>query len=198
MIYLVRHGETAWNREGRMQGQLDSRLTARGAAQARRIGQTLRALIDQRDGYSMVASPLGRARRSASIICDALGRDAGAFATDDRLKEISWGEWEGLTHDEIEARDPGELARRRRNLWYYAPRGGESYEAVAARVKDWLDEIAPGQRLIVVAHGTMGRVVRGLYANLPRPEILALERPQDALFRLHCGEVDRIEAGPAR
>ncbi len=196
MIYLVRHGETAWNREGRMQGQLDSRLTARGAAQARRIGQTLRALIDQGDGYSMVASPLGRARRSASIICDVLGRDAGAFATDDRLKEIGWGEWEGLTHDEIEARHPGELARRRRDLWCYAPRGGESYEAVAARVKDWLDEIAPGQRLIVVAHGTMGRVLRGLYANLPIPELVALERPQDALFRLHGGEVVRIEAGP--
>jgi probable phosphoglycerate mutase len=144
----------------------------------------------------MVSSPLGRARRTASIICDVQGRDASELATDDRLKEISWGDWEGLTRGEIDARNPGELARRRLNRWRYVPPGGESYEMLSARVRGWISEISPEQRLVVVGHGGMGRVLRGLYAKLPIPEILTLDRPQDAIFRLHCGEVARIEVGP--
>ncbi len=195
MIYLVRHGETAWNRERRIQGHLDSDLTARGRSQARRMGRTLSALVGHRNSFAMVASPLGRVRQTASIICETFGRDAHAYATDDRLKEITWGDWDGLTLDEIEARDPGELARRRRNLWRYVPPGGESYRMVASRAKDWLGEITPERCLVVVAHGALGRVLRGLYANLSIPETLAQDEPQDAVFRLHCGAVERIEVG---
>ena len=192
MIYLVRHGETVWNREGRIQGHLDSPLTPFGEEQARRVGIALGRLIDGADRFAMVSSPLGRTRRTAAIISAALGRDAGAIATDQRLKEITWGAWDGLTLDEIEARDPGELKRRRRNHWHYLPPGGESYEMVAARARDWHDAVNLGARLIVVAHGAIGRVIRGHHAGLSQAAALALEEPQDAFFRLHEGCVKRI------
>ncbi len=194
MIYLVRHGETVWNRDGRMQGHLDSPLTEKGEVQARRIGETLRTLID-RGSFDVIVSPLGRARRTAEIICGALGWDPRVCSTDDRIRELSWGEWDGLNHDEIEARYPGERRRRRENHWHYVPPGGESFEMVAARAKDWLDGIAPDRRLVVVAHGAVGRVLRGLYTGLSQSETLAQDEPQDAIFALHGGEIDRIVAG---
>ena len=198
-IYLVRHGETEWNRAGRMQGHLDSPLTARGEAQARAVGEALRELIDG-DGFDIVASPLGRTRATAAIICDALGNEAISIATDDRLREISWGDWDGLTFDEIEARDPGELARRRHDRWDHRPPGGESYAATARRAADWLaglDSLAGAnlaRPLIAVSHGGIGRLLRGLYAGLPRDQTLALEQPQDAFHLLRDGQIGRIDA----
>ncbi len=195
MIYLVRHGETVWNREGRMQGRLDSPLTDEGEVQARRIGETLRALIDHGASFDVVVSPLGRARRTAEIICKELGWDARACSTDDRLRELSLGEWDGLIQDEIEARFPGARRRRRENHWHHVPPGGESYEMVAARATDWLDGIAPDRQLVVVAHGAVGRVLRGLYSGLSRVATVALDEPQDAIFGLHGGKIDRIVVG---
>lgn len=194
MIYLVRHGETLWNREGRMQGHLDSPLSPRGEDQARRVGEALRPMVD--DGFAMVSSPLGRTRQTAAIISAALARDPAACRHDDRLKEMTWGEWDGLTREEIELRSPGELERRLKEHWTYPPPGGESYEIVAARVALWLDEVAADSRLVVVAHGTMGRVLRGLYAGLSQADTLSLEEPQDAFFRLNGGGIERIAAAP--
>ncbi len=194
MIYLLRHGETEWNREGRMQGHLDSPLTARGQDQARRVGEALRPLVDE--SFAMVSSPLGRCRSTAAIVSAALGRDPAACGTDDRLMEMTWGEWNGLTLDEIEKRDPGELARRRREHWTYPPPGGESYEMLSARVAPWVDGLAADARLVVVAHGALGRVLRGYYAGLSESDTLALVEPQDAFFRLNGGAIDRIDAAP--
>lgn len=194
MIYLVRHGETLWNREGRMQGQLDSPLTTRGEDQARRVGEALRGLVDK--DISMISSPLGRTRRTAEIVCEALDRDVASCTHDDRLKEMTWGSWDGLTRDEIEVRDPGALARRAQDRWQYVPPGGESYRMLAARVQSWLDDVPAEIHLVVVAHGAVGRVLRGLYAGLPRGEALSLEEPQDAFFRLYGGGIERIATVP--
>ena len=194
MIYLVRHGETEWNRAGRMQGHLDSPLTPRGEAQARAVGETLRELIDG-DGFDIVASPLGRTRATAALIAEALGAGSpGAIATDRRLMEMSWGEWDGLTRSEIEARNPGALARRRDDHWDHLPPGGESWAATALRVTSFLADMDSDRPLIVVSHGGTGRVIRGLYGGLPRDQILALEQPQDAFHLLRDGQVGRIDA----
>ena len=66
---------------------------------------------------------------------------------------------------------------------------------VASRAKDWLGDITPERRLVVVAHGALGKVLRGVYAKLPIPETLAQDEPQDAVYRLHCGALERIEVG---
>ena len=194
IIYLARHGETEWNRAGRMQGHLDSPLTARGEAQARRLGETLGEIGVE--GFEMVSSPLGRTRATAQIIAGALGRDADGITTDARLMEMTWGAWDGLTRAEIEARDPGALARRVADHWdYRPPGGGESYAMVALRVGDWLAGLAPGRSLIAVCHGGAGRVVRGLYGGLSQAETLAQEEPQDAIHLLRGGQIGRIDTG---
>jgi len=193
MIYLVRHGETEWNRAGRMQGQLDSPLTERGQAQARAVGETLAELTSGGDGLGMVASPLGRTMATAAFIAEAL--DAKDIATDARLMEMSWGDWDGLTHPEIEARSPGELARREAGRWDHLPPGGESYAITALRVASFIADVDPEQPLIVVSHGGTGRVIRGLYGQLSQDEMLTLEQPQDAFHRLYQGHIGRIDSG---
>jgi probable phosphoglycerate mutase len=195
LIYLVRHGETEWNRAGRVQGHLDSPLTTRGEGQARRVGRTLARLIGAGEGFAMMASPLGRVLHTAAIIRAEMGLAPDDCPTDDRLMEITWGAWDGLTRDEIEVREPGAMARRLQNHWRFVPPGGgESYAMVAERIGGWLGGVASGKRLVVFAHGTAGRVLRGLYAGLGEAETLALDEPQDAFFRLHDGTIERIDA----
>ena len=174
-----------------MQGQRDSPLTTRGEEQARRVGLALAGLIGAGDGFAMVASPLGRALATARLACAELGLPEAVIETDPRLKEIAYGDWEGLTWAEAEARDPDAWAARERDRWGYVVPGGESYAMVALRAGAFLDE-ARGNT-IVVSHGGTGRVLRGLYGRLAPPEIKTLEQPQDALHRLAQGTIARID-----
>ncbi len=190
-LYLLRHGETEFNLEGRLQGQRDSPLTARGRAQARAHGALLKELIAEPETWRVVASPLGRAMDTARLACAELGLPETAIKTDPRLKEIAYGDWEGLTYDEVQLRYPDGWAARERDPWDYVVPGGESYEMLAARAGAFLDEVE--QNTIVVSHGGTGRVLRGLYGRLPVPEIKTLEQPQDAIFRLTQGTVARID-----
>lgn len=191
-IYLVRHGETEWNRQGRLQGQQDSALTGRGLKQAHGIGVLLRELVD--DDIPIIASPLERARRTAEAICVPLGRDPASPRTDDLLKEISFGRWEGMTFAEIAAADPDNLARMEQDRWGVAPPGGESYAMMAERARRWLHKSSAIEELIVVAHGAFGRVLRGIYCGMAPAEIIALDVPQDVVFRLAEGTIARIES----
>lgn len=192
-IYLIRHGETEWNRAGRMQGHRDSPLTDRGERQAIAIGSWLHDAIGNRDGAAIVASPLARARRTAEIVGRRLGVPADRFIFDDRLKEITWGEWDGLTLSEIRARDEERWRWRLDDRWNVAPPKGESYAMLVRRVAAFLETATSADPLIVVTHGATGRVLRGLYAGLASDQILALDEPQDAIFRLCDGTVARIE-----
>ena len=204
-IYLFRHGETVWNAERRAQGYLDSPLTPLGEAQARAMGERLAAeLRDVGHAPSTVvvrASPLGRVRQTLAIAAGAadLVHDQACF--DDRLREISWGEWDGLTGVEIEAGWPGAMAARRQEHWHYVPPGGESYAMAVERVRPALRDLvalADHKPMAVFAHGGVGRILRGLYLKAPDAELLAMEQPQDAFFRLHDGAIERIATGAAR
>lgn len=192
-IYLVRHGETEWNREGRMQGHLDSPLTERGEDQARRVGRLLADLVAEPADHMVTASPLGRTRSTAALICEALGLDPSLCRTDERLIEITLGEWDGMTADEIAATD-GETWRLYRNdHWNFLPPSGESYAMMADRARRWLATTASGPDLIVVSHGAFGRVLRGIYSSLDPGQTLAQEEPQDSIFRLSGGSIARID-----
>jgi broad specificity phosphatase PhoE len=164
VLYFIRHGETDFNVAQRLQGRSQTVLNARGREQARDCAGVLLDLIVRERrrpaGYAYVASPLLRARESMELMRAALGLAAAGYATDDRLMEISYGEWEGSTLPEIEARDPGVLERRERDKWDFAPPGGESYRDVAARVGAWYDTVA--RDTVVAAHGG---VARALMAN---------------------------------
>jgi broad specificity phosphatase PhoE len=190
-ILLVRHGETEWNRERRFQGWLDAPLTERGIAQASAIGRLLASLPEAGDA-TIAASPLGRARRTAEIICDRMHSSA-SLRVDGRLRELSIGSWDGLTFNEIEALSPG-IFDRQGPEWCFNTADGESYAAFAGRVGEWLGEQDEASTTIVVAHGLVSRILRGLYASLPRATALALPVPQDRIFRLSDGTIEMIAA----
>ena len=191
-ILLVRHGETLWNLERRYQGRFDSPLTERGVAQARAIGRLL-ASLPQAASAPTVASPQGRARRTAEIIRQQFG-GARELRFDDRLRELSLGSWDGLTYAEIEARSPGIFAAEGHHEWYFRSPDGESYEAFAARIDEWLAEQDQAAAIVVVAHGLVSRMLRGLFAGLSRRVALSLPVPQDRVFRLGDGAVDEFAA----
>lgn len=187
MIYLVRHGQTEFNLARRYQGALDSPLTDHGVRQAERVGRRLRTLLEGESGWELVASPQGRARRTAEIVNAALGLP---MSHDPRLREISLGEWDGLAIDEVVHKLPPGASVWERQL--HAP-GGEPFEAIAARVGEWLAEVdGSGRRIVAVSHGMAGRVLRGLYGGLSRQAMLELDVPQDAVFRLADGRIERI------
>jgi broad specificity phosphatase PhoE len=190
-IYLSRHGETKFNRENRFCGDADSPLTATGIAEARRNGRALRAHLANRETLRMVSSPLRRALHTADIIRKEIGREDLPIETDARLREISFGAWEGLTLDEIKARDAAAWAARVADRWHVPAPGGESYAAVTDRVRAWLREQRDGP-LLVVTHGAVDRILRGLYAGLSPEEICALPEPQDELFLMTGGRISTI------
>jgi broad specificity phosphatase PhoE len=188
VIYLVRHGQTEFNLARRYQGGLDSPLTPEGQLQARRIGDLLRDLLPSGDGWELVASPQGRARRTAEIINAALDLPV---THDERLREISLGDWDGLLIDEVRHKLPPGAGLWERQL--HAP-GGESFEAISTRIADWLAEVdGSGRRIVAVSHGMAGRVLRGLYGGFSRQAMLELDVPQDAVFRLADGRIERID-----
>jgi broad specificity phosphatase PhoE len=190
-IFLVRHGETEWNRTRRYQGWSDSPLTDQGRAQAQAIGHLLCTLPEARSA-DLVSSPLGRARRTAEIIREGLGRSS-PVRFDDRLREVSLGSWDGLDRAEIAALRPGIFSGDGYYEWYFTTPDGETYDGFAGRTAAWLAEAEAGKGpLIVVAHGVVTRVLRGLYAGLPRAAAMRLPVPQDRIFRLAQGTIAEI------
>jgi broad specificity phosphatase PhoE len=189
-LLLVRHGETEWNLQRRYQGRSDSPLTERGVAQAHAIGRLLETLPETA-GAGIIASPLGRARRTAALIREHL--PAGTeLRFDDRLRELSLGSWDGLTYQEIATRAPGVFDGDGRYQWYFRSPDGEPYDAFAGRLTEWLHGWSgPGVR-VVVTHGIVTRVLRGLYAGLPHEVALMLPVPQDKVFRLSGGFIEEF------
>jgi broad specificity phosphatase PhoE len=168
-LICVRHGETAYNAENRLQGQLDIPLNARGREQAGSVGRTLRARIgpeiEQLEAAgAFIASPLVRARETMEIARAAIGLTPGRYRLDPTLKEISFGAWEGLTWPEIEARDPKGVRARRNDKWSFAPPGGESYAMLAERLRPWLDGLTGDA--FVVSHGGVARALMVLIAGV--------------------------------
>jgi probable phosphoglycerate mutase len=164
-IYYIRHGETDWNVAGRLQGRHDVPLNARGRAQASQCGEILRGLFarDGRDPATLdyVSSPLGRARTTMELARAPLGLSADGYRIDSQLSEIAFGEWEGFTIGQLHRRDPQRIAQREHDKWHFVPPGGESYEMVAARMRDWYEGLATDT--VVTAHGG---TARGLIAHL--------------------------------
>ena len=193
-ILLVRHGETEWNLQRRYQGRSDSPLTQRGVAQADAVGRLLGALPEG-ETARIIASPQRRARQTAEIICKHLAT-APELQFDDRLRELSLGSWDGLTYGEIAARCPGVFDGRGRYEWYFRSPDGERYDAFAARLGELLAELKAVHALVVVTHGLVTRLLRGLYAGLPREAALLLPVPQDKIFRLSGGSIEELPVKP--
>lgn len=178
-IIFIRHGETDWNRELRLQGQQDIPLNALGRRQAARNGRAIAGILDGGQ-WARVSSPLLRTVETTRIVLDAAGRTGHPFRTDAEIRELSYGAWEGLTLPELEAHDPLGMAAREREKWTYVPPGGESYAMLAARVAGWLATL--GAPSLVIAHGGILRVLLHLLAGQPAHDAPHLAAPQDRVI----------------
>jgi broad specificity phosphatase PhoE len=185
-LYFIRHGETDWNREGRLQGHTETSLNARGERQAVMAAQNLKALLGGADpaGFTFHCSPMRRARQTMERARAALGLPPEDYLADDRLREIAFGAWEGRTWPEIRTRDPIGATTRDKDLWAFAPPGGESYADVARRVESWLAGIE--RPAIVVSHGGIGRTLMVLH-GLDRGPALEASVWQGKVLRLKRG-----------
>ncbi|WP_319934489.1 histidine phosphatase family protein [Lichenihabitans sp. Uapishka_5] len=163
----MRHGETDWNREGRLQGGRDVPLNAVGRDQASGAGRILKAVLAEQgrrpDALRYQASPLGRTRDTMERVRDALGLDPSGYDTDARLREIGFGDWEGRTWGELKATVRPLVKERQRNKWSFVPPGGESYAGLAQRLRPWLDGLQTGD--VVVGHGGVCRALLHLLAG---------------------------------
>ncbi|MGC1259080.1 MAG: histidine phosphatase family protein [Jannaschia helgolandensis] len=173
-VYLMRHGETVWNLDARMQGQRDSPLTVRGRAQAARQGAILR---DHGVTCHARSSPLGRAMETARLA----GLEAIADA---RLAEVGMGAWEGRLRADITTASG--------LMWKFDAPGGEGLAMVRARLEDLLaDDMA--EPVILITHGAIGIVLRALLCGFPAEHWDRMEDPQGVVHVIENG-VERLLA----
>lgn len=180
-IIAVRHGETAWNVDARIQGQLDIALNDTGRWQARRVGQALSG----EDLTAIYSSDLGRAHETARAIGEAARIPVIAHAG---LRERHFGMFEGKTFDEIQQTWPEHALNWRKRIPEWAPpEGGESLLQLRERVGHTVHDLAsrhPGEQIAIVAHGgvldTLYRIATGQAVNSPR----TWQLPNGAINRL--------------
>lgn len=194
-IILIRHGQTHWNREGRIQGHGDSTLTPLGEAQARAYGRLLADRFPPLDRFALHRSPAGRCSRTARLLSEASGLDFNLFSVEYRLKEKGYGHWEGMTRPEIAAAGQADgLAEMDADPWdHRPPGGGESLADVMARAGAWLRGLDPVVPVIAVAHGGTGRTLIRAALGLDVAETLAIQMRQDVIFRIADGNLEILE-----
>lgn len=184
-LIFVRHGQTEWNAEGRLQGRDDSPLTPVGR---RQVVAHLRWLLSRRP-ERLLASPLGRARTTAELLASPLGLEV---ETDARLVERSMGRFEGWTLAEIAAHDAAEALARAEDPWGYRAPGGENYDDLLARARPLTAELlaAPTRSILIVSHGTLGRVLLGSVLELDTATLLKLRQPNAVAYVVQLGAPD--------
>ena len=167
-ILLIRHGETLWNQQGRMQGQSDSPLTALGLQQAHQLARRLK----EASFTALYSSDLGRAHQTARCVADETGHE---IVADQGLRERDFGIFEGLTNNEIKERHPEQYALFASRDPHFAMPGGESAARFRDRCVGCLEKIAgrhAGETLVVVTHGlvldALYRTACGMALDVPR------------------------------
>lgn len=181
-LYVLRHGETVWNAENRMQGELNSPLTPKGEMDAARQGEILRSL--PLDGFHFLCSPQGRAVQTAAIAVAPL---AAMIRTDDRLREIGVGDWSGRLRDELPK--PGGTDPYM-SQYEMAP-NGEGWERLEARVRDFLSDL-PGPS-VLVTHGITSRMIRSVVAGQGAIAVPAVRGGQGCVYHVKDGVQNLLE-----
>jgi probable phosphoglycerate mutase len=184
LLYVIRHGQTDWNAERRLQGQKDIPLNDTGRAQAAQNGQTMRRLVGAAESYSFVASPLSRTRETMQILRQSMGLDPLDYRTDERLVEVSFGDWEGQTLKEVRAVAPDKVKARSADKWSFIPPGptAESYEILSWRVGAWFQALEGPT--ITVSHGGVIRSLFRLIGGTSMAEAAELPIPQDKILAI--------------
>lgn len=179
VVYLARHGQTRWNREGRKQGQLDSPLTFAGHQHAADLASVAVTL-----GVDLVtSSPIGRAMATAQVSAEALGLTVQVIP---ELAEVHHGEMAGLTTTQANARFPGALEQRARDKYKWRFPGGESYADADDRAAVALARIAlaGARRPLIVSHEMIGRMLLRNLLGTGSAEALITQQPHHVLYRV--------------
>ena len=176
-FYLIRHGQTDWNAEGRFQGSVDVPLNAIGRGQAKRNGLAFKAELPKVEGWQFLSSPLSRATETMEIVRANAGLDPKAYELEPLLREVSYGDWERQTIEEIAATNAAGIATRADNKWEFVPPNGESYMMLADRVRTVLNAL--NGPTVITAHGGVLRSIYYLIGDMEPEEAAIAEVPQD-------------------
>lgn len=187
-IYMIRHGQTAWNAEKRLQGQSDVPMNAVGLAQAQRNGERLARLLDDPARFRYLSSPIGRAAETMRIVRRSLGLPADDFARDERLCELDFGDFSGHSWSELRRLRPDDVEHRFMDSWHYVCPGGESYEQLAARVFECIDAI--GEDTVITAHAGVSRILQSRFIAIEPEKIAFLDAPQDKVMMIKEGRLE--------
>ncbi|WP_218753693.1 histidine phosphatase family protein [Vibrio parahaemolyticus] len=187
-IFVLRHGETEFNADKKLQGHCNSSLTSKGSDQARRVGTTLKQYVENRP-FRVYSSTLGRALQTSQIVCEELNYSYENLNKEPRLKEFSLGEWEQRTIPSLEQEIPNLLAQ---NDWYLQAPNCETYESVRDRLSSWLSDVTHDEDIVVVSHGLTGIVLRGLLLGMDYTQVWQQDLPQDAFFIIEDGRITRV------
>ena len=181
-LYILRHGQTEWNAENRMQGWLNSPLTAKGQNDAARQGQILKTL--NLEGFTFWSSPSGRAFQTAGIACGPIAEN---IRTDIRLREIGVGDWAGKLRKGLpmpDGPDP-ELAQ------YEMAPNGEGFAAVTTRVRGFLSELKGPA--VLVTHGIASRAIRSIVIGESALNNPSVHGGQGCVYHLASGVQTLLE-----
>jgi broad specificity phosphatase PhoE len=186
-FYAMRHGETSWNAQARFQGHSDVPLSVKGTRQMLEIATRLREILVRSTMRSstvrIFSSPLARARESARILCGELGFRDGEIIVDERLREMSFGRWEGLTTYEVKERFSIERRARKLDRWNFRPDGGESFADLSAAMEAFLRDIPNGCLPLIVTHTGNIRVTLRLLAGTSCAKSMRAPIPHDRILR---------------
>ena len=186
-LYLIRHGETDWNREQRYQGQTDIALNDTGLAQAHRNGLAMRQLLPEIANADFVSSPLSRAVETTKILMKALGVSEQGYRLEPELQELHYGHWEGHLAADLITTDPDGVAAKAKDPYGWRPQGGESYSDLNDRIAKWLATVE--RDTVAISHGGVSRVARGAVLGLATELVPMLEVPQDKVLVLRDGKM---------
>jgi broad specificity phosphatase PhoE len=190
-LYFLRHGETAWNLERRLQGQRDIELNATGHMQAKAMAEKLAEILPDPSQFDFHVSPLSRTRQTMAYVQNAYGIGDDALTIDDRLQELNFGDFEGMMWSDVDKVAPT-AATDPEAYHDWQPNNGESYVTAAKRVAAWYGSLSGPT--IVVSHGGISRILRGLVLKLSKREIVQLKVPQNKFYRLAGGGIDWFDA----
>ncbi|QXT38519.1 histidine phosphatase family protein [Gymnodinialimonas ceratoperidinii] len=187
-LYILRHGQTAWNVEGRFQGRLDAPLTTLGRAQAAQQGRIIAAqILPSPPEPAVRLSPLGRAQTTWHLAAAEANFNAPDVAVDEMLAEVHMGAWQGCLRQDLlpETATPADVFDASVNT-----PGGETFAELHARLDTFLQRLTGPT--ICVTHGIASLVLRGLARGLTREQMAGQGYEQGVVYHLQDGQERRL------
>ena len=197
-LILVRHGESEWNRAGRIQGQVNSPLTDLGINQAKAIRDHLSGILLNQE-LEIYTSPLDRAIQTAEIIAQGIEYPSRKIIIEERLNDFNVGEISGtFGWDKVAEIFPEQAQLRLQDPMRFHPSGGESGAEFEARLRSLLEDLMDdGTLKLMVSHGIVNKFIRGILKNLSGKEMVELGESQNTIYRLEQGEETEIKIPPS-